>query len=84
MNKCYRITFLPTLYHGENGDSVIDHDDEYIWAATDEDAIAEAKEIEKIGKEYADIPHSLTLEICEIHEVDDTQECFPEIRLVYH
>lgn len=71
MKKCYRI------------DYVGNHDSDYVWSYTDEDAIELGKELAKIGVDYIDIGHC-ELELAMVVEVDDTEETFPDKRIIWY
>ena len=71
MKKCYRID-----YDGN-------HDSDYVWSYTDEDAIKLGKKLAKIGVDYIDIGHC-ELELAMVVEVDETKETFPDKRIVWY
>ena len=52
-------------------------------AQADAEAIEWAKDYAKEGKDFADAGH-VELELVELHEVDWSKECFPNVRCVWH
>ena len=76
-NKCYRADY-DVIKDGKN----VDQRDEYFWCETDEEAVNIAKEDGSRGINYADIGHC-ELSLVQVVEVDDSQECFPEIRTIW-
>ena len=71
MNKCYSISYEQGTYIDKNGvQQTYDPDGDFIYAESDEEAIAEAKRMAACGINYADIGHQplSLLSVCEFDE----------------
>lgn len=64
-----------------NKDIIIDSD--YYTAENDDEALRWAKDDEGRGVDFADIGH-VDIELVELYEVNENEETFPEIRLVWY
>jgi len=71
MEKCYSIVYAQGTYIGEDG---LPHtfypDGEFIYAESDEEAIAEAQRLADMGINYSDIGHQ-PLELLSVDEYDE-------------
>ena len=71
MEKCYSIAYAQGTYIGEDG---LPHtfypDGEFIYAESDEEAIAEAQRLADMGINYGDIGHQ-PLELLSVDEYDE-------------
>ena len=76
------------LYRVDYNESVVNDiwftpDSDFIWCESDEDAIREGKELAEKGIVFPDFGHC-DLEIIQIVEVDDENECFPDKRVIWY
>ena len=77
-NKCYLAD-----YDVVKDGKIINQIDEYFWDESDENVIESAKEFALNGVDYADVGHC-DLSLVQVVEVDDSQECFPEKRIIWY
>lgn len=77
--KWYRADFEAAV--GEQHDDVA-IDSEFFQSVSDESAIAHARELARMGVDFADVGHVET-ELVQVCEVDDTAETWNELRVVY-
>lgn len=81
MNKCYRISYAQGTYIGVDGlPHTFDHAGDFIYAESDEEAIAEAQRLADMGIDYSDICHQ-PLELLSVCEYDE--ELGNEVRTVW-
>lgn len=64
-------------------DNSIIIDSDYYTAENDDEALRWAKDDEGRGVDFADIGH-VDIELVELYEVNENEETFPEIRLVWY
>lgn len=81
MNKCYSISYCQGTYTDSNGVvQTYDPDVDFIYASSDEEAIAEAQRMAACGIDYRDIGHQ-PLELLSVCEFDE--ELGDDIRTVW-
>jgi hypothetical protein len=77
--KCYRADY-DVVEDGTFFDNA--SHEEYFWAESDDEVIDIAHDYAMSGIDFSDIGHC-ELYLVQIMEVDDTDECFPETRIVW-
>ena len=81
MEKCYSISYAQGTYIDEYGvERTFDPDGDFIYAESDEEAIAEAQRLADMGIDYSDIGHQ-PLELLSVCEYDE--ELGDDIRTVW-
>ena len=80
-NKCYSISYAQGTYTGKDGiPHTYDPDGDFIYASSDEEAIAEAMRMAECGIDYSDIGHQ-PLELLSVCEFDE--EIGDDVRTVW-
>ena len=77
VNVCYRVDF------SVEDDPDFIPDSEYIYAGSDDEALEVAKKMAADGVDYADAGH-INTEVREVVLVDETQECYPDLKTIYY